>query len=172
MTGPVPVSADPATDSYRPAVLRDDRFEDRELLSRLRSDPRVDVVDHRVSMLAQLRAIRPAPTTEEVDETGRWSHYPGDADRRGLSARFSVELAGLQCRFEAILGLLPDEAPVLILRLSHRAGTAIRSGRLQLAQVLTGDQALMRGGTVMAADQEPGRVGHRGRIAPDGGHRN
>jgi hypothetical protein len=62
-----------------------------------------------------------------------------DNDRNGLSERFNVELAGLQTRFETILGLRPGEAPVLILRLSHQAGTAIRSGRLPLAQVLTGD---------------------------------
>jgi nitroreductase len=59
-----------------------------------------------------------------------------DDDRRGLSARFSVELANLQHRFEAILDLLPSEAPALVMRLSHHAGHAVRSARLPLAQLL------------------------------------
>ncbi|MGS0688041.1 Rv1355c family protein [Nakamurella sp. GG22] len=66
-----------------------------------------------------------------------------DTDRRGLSARFSVELADLQRRFEAILGLLPGEAPALVLRLSHHAGSTARSARLPLARVLTGDPSSM-----------------------------
>jgi hypothetical protein len=59
-----------------------------------------------------------------------------DNDRGGLSARFSTELAALQLRFDAVLGLLPGEAPALLLRLSHHAGSAVRSARLPLAQVL------------------------------------
>jgi hypothetical protein len=60
-----------------------------------------------------------------------------DTDRRGLSARFSIELAHLQHRFEAVVGLQPHEAPALVLRLSHHAGSAVRSARMPLAKILT-----------------------------------
>ncbi len=76
MTGHVKVYADPDTDSRRPVILRDDGSEDGRLLSRLRSDPRVQVLDHRPSMLAQLRAVRPTPTTDELNEPGLCLYYP------------------------------------------------------------------------------------------------
>jgi hypothetical protein len=60
-----------------------------------------------------------------------------------MSDRYSVELARLQQRFEAILGLLPAEVPALVLRLSHHAGSAVRSARLPLAQVLMVDRSPM-----------------------------
>ncbi len=54
----------------------------------------------------------------------------------GLSARFSAELAGLQHRFDEILGLGARQAPALVLRLSHDAGTAVRSERLPRASIV------------------------------------
>jgi molybdopterin/thiamine biosynthesis adenylyltransferase len=66
-----------------------------------------------------------------------------DNDRWALSPHFSLELAHLQRRFEEIVGLQPNEVPALVLRLSHHAGSAVRSARLPLAQVLTAAVSLM-----------------------------
>jgi hypothetical protein len=58
-----------------------------------------------------------------------------DRDRYKLSADFATELALLQARFNRVVGLGRDEVPILVLRLSHAARPAIRSGRLPLANV-------------------------------------
>ena len=62
--------------------------------------------------------------------------YRDDRDRYRLSADFATELALLQARFNRVVGLVRDEVPILVLRLSHAAGPAIRSGRLPLPAIV------------------------------------
>ena len=65
-----------------------------------------------------------------------------DGDRAGLAPDFTRELAVLQDRFTGLLEFGPDEAPVLVLRLSHDAGPAVRSGRLPMAEIVGATAAL------------------------------
>jgi nitroreductase len=58
-------------------------------------------------------------------------------ERTGLSAEFGAELAGLQGRFDRLVGLRTGQVPALVLRLSHDAGTPVRSQRLPLAAIIT-----------------------------------
>jgi len=76
MMGHIPESIDRHIDTHRPVILRDDRSEDRSLLSRLRSDPLIEILDHRASVLDELRASRSTPNMDELDEPGRWVYYP------------------------------------------------------------------------------------------------
>lgn len=46
------------------------------MLERLRSDPSVEVIDHRPSLLANLQELRPVPGAEVLDEPTRWAYYP------------------------------------------------------------------------------------------------
>jgi len=57
------------------------------------------------------------------------------SDLQGLTSDFTAELALLQQRFDRLLTIGPDEAPVLVLRLTHDAGPAVRSGRLPLSEI-------------------------------------
>ncbi|MET0966941.1 MAG: Rv1355c family protein [Nakamurella sp.] len=65
-----------------------------------------------------------------------------DSDLRGLSNDFTAELAVLQQRFNRLLALRADEAPVLVLRFSHDAGPVPRSGRLPMSDVITAPMPL------------------------------
>ncbi len=76
MIGHDPAAAEPDITSHRPVVLEASRIEDREFLTRLRADPRVQVIDQRASMIDQLRATRPQPTVDEVNDPGVWVYYP------------------------------------------------------------------------------------------------
>ena len=58
------------------AVLDPARREDRDVLATLRADPRIVVLDHRAEQAAQLRALRPLPAAEVLDEPTRWVHFP------------------------------------------------------------------------------------------------
>jgi hypothetical protein len=58
-------------------------------------------------------------------------------DVRGLSSRFTAELAELHRRFDRIVGLGARQAPALVIRLSHDPGSAVRSRRLPRASVLS-----------------------------------
>ncbi len=60
-----------------------------------------------------------------------------EQDRTDLSAEFGAELAALQCRFDHLVGLRTGQVPALVLRLSHDAGTPVRSERLPLAAIMT-----------------------------------
>lgn len=60
-----------------------------------------------------------------------------DDDLRGLSARFSVELAELQHRFDRVVGLGAWEAPALVIRISHDPGFVVRSRRLPQAAIIS-----------------------------------
>lgn len=55
----------------------------------------------------------------------------------GLSPEFTRDLQSLKQQFDEILGLEQDEAPVLVLRLSHHARPAVRSGRLPRHETVT-----------------------------------
>ncbi len=57
-------------------------------------------------------------------------------ERNTLSAEFGAELADLQHRFDSLIGLRTGQAPALVLRLIHDAGTAVRSERLPLAAIM------------------------------------
>ncbi len=76
MSGQLPVAAGPDVASHRPVVLEISSVEDREVLTRLRADPRVQVIDHRASIIDQLRATRPNPTADELGDPGLWVYFP------------------------------------------------------------------------------------------------
>jgi tRNA A37 threonylcarbamoyladenosine dehydratase len=77
MTGRfAPTAGSGHCDAYAPVLLREDSLADLSLLTKIRADPRVEVIDHRGSLLDQLREIRPALTADELAEPGRWSYYP------------------------------------------------------------------------------------------------
>ncbi|MEP6559994.1 MAG: hypothetical protein ABJD68_02845, partial [Nakamurella sp.] len=57
-------------------------------------------------------------------------------DRSRLAGDLGDELALVQDRFNRLLTLGPDEAPVLVLRLGHDAGATLRSGRLPMAEII------------------------------------
>jgi hypothetical protein len=61
-----------------------------------------------------------------------------DPDFRAISLPFHRELGVLRKKFSEILGLCYEQAPMLVLRVSHDPGQAVRSERLSLADVLTG----------------------------------
>lgn len=60
------------TASFTAQILSD---QDPEL-DRLRSDPAVEVIDHRAALLDNLRGLHPAPGPELLDEPTRWAYYP------------------------------------------------------------------------------------------------
>ncbi len=57
-------------------LLRDSNIDDRSVLADLRCDPLIEVIDHGISLMNQWRAIRPAPTAQEIGEPMRWAYYP------------------------------------------------------------------------------------------------
>jgi hypothetical protein len=59
-----------------------------------------------------------------------------ELDLNGLSAHFCAELAALQHRFETIVGLRVEQAPALVMRISHEAGSVVRSERRPLASIV------------------------------------
>ena len=101
--------------------------------------------------------------------------YARDDTRQTRAVRpvSAIELAHLQRRFEAVVGLQPHEAPALVLRLSHHcraapyAAPACRWRRSSPS--LTGRRWRQRRD---GRQPEPGRARHLGRLAPDGCHRN
>lgn len=60
------------TASYSARILSDGD----PALDALRQDPRVEFIDHRAALLADLRKLAPAPSAELLDEPTRWAHYP------------------------------------------------------------------------------------------------
>ena len=74
MTGiPAPGPDSPA---HSAMLLQDGRIEDQAVLADLYSDPQVEVIDHRTSLLAQWNHILPQPTSLERTEPFRWAYYP------------------------------------------------------------------------------------------------
>jgi molybdopterin/thiamine biosynthesis adenylyltransferase len=67
---------EPDVNAYSAQILDPDLPADSSLLQRLRTDPAVDVIDHRDAQLASLRGLRPAPGPELLAEPGRWAYYP------------------------------------------------------------------------------------------------
>jgi molybdopterin/thiamine biosynthesis adenylyltransferase len=60
--------------AYNAQILDDSA--DSAVLERLRADPTVDFLDHRDAQLANLRALRPPPHPELLEEPGRWAYFP------------------------------------------------------------------------------------------------
>src|SRR5664279_140543 len=60
-----------------------------------------------------------------------------DDELRGLSARFSTELAELQHRFDRIVGLGARQALALVIRISHDPGSVVRSRRRARASIVS-----------------------------------
>lgn len=63
-------------DEYRPQLLDPTNAADAATLGRLRSDPYIQVLDHRGTELENLRRLRPNPAAALLDEPGRWAWYP------------------------------------------------------------------------------------------------
>ena len=57
------------------------------------------------------------------------------ADFAALSDVYASALAELQARFAAVLGLSPDESPILVMRMSHDPQPVLRSERLPLSEI-------------------------------------
>jgi molybdopterin/thiamine biosynthesis adenylyltransferase len=66
------------TDSteYRAVILDPADSDDAQTLDRLRSDPRVQILDHYRTDLDNLSRLRPSPGAELLNEPGRWAWYP------------------------------------------------------------------------------------------------
>src|SRR5664279_3879318 len=62
--------------TYAAVLLQDSRLPDQALLADLYSDPQVQVIDHRTSLLSQWRQILPVPSPQELTEPLRWAYYP------------------------------------------------------------------------------------------------
>ena len=75
MSGGAP---DPGSDipSHAAILLQDSSVHDRAVLADLYSDPRIEVIDHRTSLLSQWVRILPAPSQQELMEPLRWAYYP------------------------------------------------------------------------------------------------
>lgn len=70
------VSAGTGADAYSAQILLPDDPGDADMLSRLRSDPAVDVVDRIDTVTAALRELRPAPDSDLLAEQMRWAYFP------------------------------------------------------------------------------------------------
>lgn len=82
-----------------------------------------------------LRAEQQGLAVHPVSPVFLYARNPRDLE--DLSPGFSTELGALQRRFAEITGITADQAPVLVLRLSHDVPQATaRSQRLDLAAVL------------------------------------
>lgn len=63
-------------DSFTATVLLETEPNDRRLLSRLKADPGVDVVDRWEGMREELGMLRPPPDPDMVAEPKHWAYYP------------------------------------------------------------------------------------------------
>ncbi|MEP6563107.1 MAG: Rv1355c family protein, partial [Nakamurella sp.] len=70
---PDPASIEVAT---APVLLLDSDAADRLTLRRLRSDPRIEVIESHAAMISQLRRLVPSPSSAELAESGSWVFYP------------------------------------------------------------------------------------------------
>ena len=75
MNGGVPAPGSDVS-TYAAVLLQDSRLPDQALLADLYSDPQVQVIDHRTSLLSQWRQILPVPSPQELTEPLRWAYYP------------------------------------------------------------------------------------------------
>ena len=75
MNGGVPAPGSDVS-TYAAVLLQDSRLPDQALLADLYSDPQVQVIDHRTSLLNQWRQILPVPNPQEFTEPLRWAYYP------------------------------------------------------------------------------------------------
>ena len=75
MNGGVPAPGSDVS-TYAAMVLQDSRVQDQALLADLYSDPQVEVIDHRTSLLTQWSRILPVPSKQELTEPFRWAYYP------------------------------------------------------------------------------------------------
>lgn len=60
-----------------------------------------------------------------------------DSDFQAISSPFHQQLSVLRTRFSDLFGLGANDTPMLVLRVSHDPGHAVRSERLPLAEILT-----------------------------------
>ncbi len=70
------VSADAGADAFSARILLSTDPADNAVLTRLRDDPRIEVVDRGSEFTSGLRALRPAPDADLLTEPMRWAHYP------------------------------------------------------------------------------------------------
>ena len=75
MNGGVPAPG-PDFPPYAAMVLQDSRAKDQAVLADLYSDPQVEVIDHRNSLLTQWNRMLPLPSKQELTEPFRWAYYP------------------------------------------------------------------------------------------------
>lgn len=62
--------------SWSAQILDEDVVADREILGRLRADPRIEFLDQRRDQVLCLQELRPAADAELIDEPVRWAYYP------------------------------------------------------------------------------------------------
>lgn len=67
---------EPDATAYAARILDPSEDADRAVVERLRADPTVEFLDHRVAQLSGLRRLHPAPDDDVLAEPGRWAYYP------------------------------------------------------------------------------------------------
>lgn len=67
---------EPDANTYAAQLLHPAEPADSARLERLRSDPRIEFLDHHADQRSALRALRPAPDDDVLTEPGRWAYYP------------------------------------------------------------------------------------------------
>lgn len=66
----------PDTTAYQARILDAGQTADRAELQRLRTDPRVEFLDHCDAQLSGLCGLRPPPDPDLLDEPTMWAYYP------------------------------------------------------------------------------------------------